>query len=335
VPRNRKDPRLEWLPPRVYQHRNNYAYQPKAGGKIMLCPISAGKLEVLKRYEQEKGRLENGVFFENIISEFYKSDSFQKLAIRTRKDYQSYGETLKSVFGRMRPNAIAEHHVRLFMDSLALKRAKNGKPANATANRHKACLQKICSWALQRGKMKKNPCVGVEKCDEASRDRYITDREYELILNAAPMPCRIAMEISYLCMARLGDVMKLTMRDVLEDGLYIEQGKTGKKQIKLWSNRLLKAVENARNLPRKQGMTTIFLMSKPDGSKYSQRTIQAQYSDACKSVGVVGATFHDLKSKSISDFEGTLADKQNASGHKTLAQTASYDRKIQKVKTTR
>jgi hypothetical protein len=82
-------------------------------------------------------------------------------------------------------------------------------------------------------------------------------------------------------------------------------------------------------------MTTMFLISKPDGSRYSPRTIQAHYSEACKLAGVSGVTLHDLKAKSISDFDGSLSDKQNASGHTTLAQTASYDRKIQQVKTTR
>jgi hypothetical protein len=89
------------------------------------------------------------------------------------------------------------------------------------------------------------------------------------------------------------------------------------------------------SIKRKQGMTTIFLMSKPGGSRYSARTIQAQHSKACVDAKVTGATFHDLKSKAISDFEGTLAEKQNASGHVTLAQTTSYVRKIQSVKTTR
>ena len=333
MPRKRTDPTLDWLPPRVYPHGKNWVYQPPAGGKIILCPLSAGKLEVLKRHEQEKGRIDNGVFFEHIIDEFFTSESYQQLKFRTRKDYMSYSETLKKVFGRMRPNTIEPHHVRLFMDALAKKRGTPGKPANPTANRHKACLQKICSWALQSGRLKKNPCVGVEKCKEKHRDRYITDTEYLAIYNAAPAPCRIAMELVYLCMARIGDVMRLTVREVLDEGLYIEQGKTGKKQIKLWSPRLEKAIEDARNLPRKQGMTTIYLISKPDGSKYSMRTIQSQYSAACESAGVAGATLHDLKAKGVSDFEGTLADKRNAAGHTTEAQTANYDRKIKTVRT--
>lgn len=332
MPRQRANPTLSWLPPRVYVHRENFVYQPKSGGKIILCKTDAHKIEVLKRYEQEKGNIETGVFFERIINDFFKSMQAKELAPRTLKDYSSYAVTLKRVFGRMRPNAIQPHHIRQFMDALALERGSSDKPAYATANRHKACMQKICSWALQVGRIKINPCVGVSKGKESGRTRYISDAEYNAIYKHAAPACRVAMEISYLCMARIGDVANLTMRDVLQEGLFIKQGKTGKEQIKLWSERLSKAVSNARELPRKKGMTTIFLLSKPDGSKYTVRALQAQYATAKKLAGVDGVTLHDLKAKGVSDFEGTLADKQNASGHTTLAQTQKYDRKTKHVR---
>jgi hypothetical protein len=42
-------------------------------------------------------------------------------------------------------------------------------------------------------------------------------------------------------------------------------------------------------------------------------------------------TFHDIKAKGISDLEGTLQEKQNISGHKSLSQTVRYDRKVKIV----
>lgn len=44
-------------------------------------------------------------------------------------------------------------------------------------------------------------------------------------------------------------------------------------------------------------------------------------------------TFHDIKAKGISDFEGTLSQKQQFSGHKTMAQLNTYDRKVTVVPT--
>lgn len=39
-------------------------------------------------------------------------------------------------------------------------------------------------------------------------------------------------------------------------------------------------------------------------------------------------TFHDLKAKGISDYEGSGRDKQRFSGHKTESQVLIYDRKV-------
>jgi hypothetical protein len=39
-------------------------------------------------------------------------------------------------------------------------------------------------------------------------------------------------------------------------------------------------------------------------------------------------TFHDLKAKGISDYEGSSREKQIFSGHKTESQVVVYDRKV-------
>ena len=48
--------------------------------------------------------------------------------------------------------------------------------------------------------------------------------------------------------------------------------------------------------------------------------------------GIGRFTFHDLKAKGISDFEG---DKQLAGGHKSPSMTAIYDRKKHTVDPTK
>ncbi len=40
------------------------------------------------------------------------------------------------------------------------------------------------------------------------------------------------MEIAYLCAARVSDVLKMNWNQILEKGIFIQQGKTGVKQIK-------------------------------------------------------------------------------------------------------
>lgn len=332
MPRKRKDQSKAWLPSRVYEQNGKYVYQPKAGGKITLCSIADGKLACLKQHEQAIAKHLERNLFKSLVRAFLTSEQFRELSPRTQKDYLSYSEIIIKAFGKMSPNDIKPHHVRLFMDKLASSKGKAGKPANATANRHKACLQKICSWAYQRGKIKTNPCIGVEKLKERARTRYISDNEYAAIYEKAPASCQAAMELSYLCMARIGDVVNLKRSDLLNEGILINQGKTGATQIKLWSGRLRAAVDMAISLKCKAGMSTMFLFNKPDGSRYSVRAIQAQYSKAMKSAGINDATFHDIKAKGISDFNGTLAEKSEAAGHTNLLITKSYDRKIKHVR---
>jgi site-specific recombinase XerC len=330
MPRKRSNPSMEWLPTRVYLHRKNWVYQPKSGGKVVLCPLTDEKPEVLRRYEQEVRRLESNLIFEDLIDDFYNSDTFQKLSFRTRKDYGSYSQSLVCAFGNMHPHLIEPHHVRYFMDELAKDRGANGQPANSTANRHKACLQKICRWALQRGKMKVNPCVGVDKCEVKRRERYITDTEYLTIYNAASHPCKVAMEISYLSMVSIADVMSIKLSDMLEDGLCVGHGKTGKKQITPWSERLREAVKMAQRLPLKKGKLVIFLISKPDGSKYSLGAIQKLYKAACQNVCITDITFQDINSKSKDDqfLNKAAIQKLRISNKNTVIETSSYEEKV-------
>ncbi len=46
-----------------------------------------------------------------------------------------------------------------------------------------------------------------------------------------------------------------------------------------------------------------------------------------KLVFFFGCTFHDIKAKGISDYEGSSRDKQLFSGHKTESQVIACDRK--------
>lgn len=94
--------------------------------------------------------------------------------------------------------------------------------------------------------MKGNPCKGVRKFSLKARDVYVTDEEYQAIYEEAAPALRVGMEISYLCAARVSDVLSLKWSQVSEEGIFIQQGKTGTKQIKVWTERLHNAIELAK-----------------------------------------------------------------------------------------
>lgn len=316
-----------WMPSKLYAGKSAYEYRPKAGVCIRVCALSASKALVLRRFAEEYERYNTTAgSFSELAGDYLISHKFKKLANRTQKDYEGYWEKLKPVFGHVKVDSIKPEHIRQYMD-------KKGASSETQANRHHAFMSAVFAWGFERGKAKSNPCRGVSKFSEAARDRYIEDWEYAAVYEEASPALKAAMEISYLCAARQGDVVKLTKAQLLEEGIFIQQGKTGLKQIKKWSDRLRAAVALAASIETK--IKTIYVIPTQTGTAYTSdglRSIWHAAREAArrKTGKPLDFTFHDIKARAISDFEG---DKQRFSGHKTPAQVQTYDRKTPVVDT--
>lgn len=118
----------------------------------------------------------------------------------------------------------------------------------------------------------------------------------------------------------------------MTDGIFIEQNKTGKKQIKEWTPRLRAAIDKA--LAQLVGRSAaVFVVPSPSGGRLNRNTFNTWWNDAKKAARLklgkkIPGTFHDIKAKPISDFEGSSKDKQLFSEHKTEIQVTTYDRKV-------
>lgn len=223
----------------------------------------------------------------------------------------------------MRADTVKIEHIRIFMD-------KRGLESKTQANHELASLSRVYGWGFERGYVKGNPCKGVRKFTSKPRTVYISDEQYAAIYDEATPALRVAMEVSYLCAARLGDVLDLRWNEVMDTGIYIEQNKTGTKQIKEWSPRLRAAIQLARNAFGESGG---FVIKGATGNKASPRLVNEWWNKAKKSAESrcgtpFGCTFHDIKAKAISDYEGSSRDKQLFSGHRTESQVLTYDRKV-------
>lgn len=324
----RKNKADEWMPDRVYRGKSAYEYHPKGGGAIKVAKLNAAKWEVLKAFDELVKSLESKNNLSGLVADFFESADFADLSKNTQKDYEKYSRKILAVFGKVAPNKLEPPHIRKYMD-------KRGAKSRTQANREKAFLSRCYRWAFERGIVNKNPCTGVRAFKEKARERYIENWEYEAVYKEAAPHIQAAMEISYLCAARKGDVLAMTWDQEREEGIYIKQGKTGKKQIKAWSPRLRKAIGIAKSL-RKGNVISRWVICQSNGRNYTDRGFHEGWNEAREKARVstgmaLDFTFHDIKAKSISDFEGSTRDKQEFSGHKTEAQVATYDRKVQVV----
>ncbi|RTN71989.1 tyrosine-type recombinase/integrase [Enterobacter hormaechei] len=326
----RKNPSDAILPPRVYRGKSKYEFHPATGGSINLCPLDSPVSLIWAKYEAALKAIEEKKNLSGLIDDFFASADYHKLGNETRKDYKKYSRKLIPVFGKMDPDSVKPQHIRQYMD-------KRGVAAPVQANREKAFLSRVYGWAYERGMVKGNPCKGVRQFKEEERERYVTDEEYYALYEVSPTVVKVAMELAYLCLARQGDVLAVQKNQLLQEGIFIRQGKTAAKQIKAWSERLLAAVELAKTLPLKNGMSSVYLIHQFNGRRYTRDGFNSRWQQAKEEAQkkhphmLFDFTFHDLKAKGVSDLEGSLQEKQQISGHKTITQTARYDRKVKIV----
>lgn len=321
--RPRKNPKDNQLPKRVTKNKYSYVWKPKGTKRsITLAPIVGTSMSKLwARYEEEKAKQHDIMTFTKLWHLFTASPAFCALSPRTQTDYRQYEKNLLPVFGNMRADDIKIEMVRIYMD-------KRGERSINQANQELGGMSRVYGWGFERGYVKGNPCKGVRKFTLKPREVYVTDEEYLAIYEAAPPALKVGMEIAYLCATRLGDILSLTWDQARKDGLFIQQGKTGKKQLKAWTDRLL----HARNLAATLGGTE-YVVCSSKGEKYSKSGFSDLWEKARAAASEklgrkLKVTFHDLKAKGISDYKGSSRDKQLFSGHKTESQVLVYDRKL-------
>lgn len=329
--RVRKNKADNKLPSRVYPGKSAYEFRIKSGKCIRLCKLNASLSVVYKAYEEALYLTKNTNTVAHLINEYFASSDFCEKAARTQNDYHQYKKDLSKAFGHMNVNLVSKLDVKKFLD------AKGKKSGNAQANRHKSSLQVIYAWALLYEKAKKNPCVGVPKLKEVARQKYITDEEYCLIKEHACPVVYAMLKIMYLCAARPQDVLKMKKNDFTADGLFIKQSKTQVAQIKKWGPELKKAVNFLAELSPNIDSNYVIFQSR-NGDRYTKSAFDERFRNvrakAREHSGLkLDFTIHDFKAKSISDFEGSILEKQEAAGHTNIKQTKAYQRKAVVVDT--
>jgi integrase len=204
---------------------------------------------------------------------------------------------------------------------------------NVAGNREISYLSKAWSWCYERDIVTKpNPCKGVRRKTESPRTRYVTDTEYKLVYDLAPEYVQTAMELAYLCRMRLSETLDTRVRDIQDKGLLTRRLKGSNDAITLWSDRLRSVVDGG--LRGQLRVPNMPIVNNRKGSIIRVESFKTAWQRLMKKMelkGIERFTFHDLKAKGVSDFEG---DKKKASGHKSDSMVAVYDRKLPEIEST-
>lgn len=186
------------------------------------------------------------------------------------------------------------------------------------ANRMRTILKMAFDRAVLMGLAPINPVISVPRYREAKRDRYLTDTEFWAIRDKARAKLQIIMDVAYYTSQRIGDVLKIHMSDLHEDGILVVQQKTGKAVKVEWSPELRRAVE----LAKKDGgpVRGLYLF----GARLSYYTVRDWWREAATKAGVADTRLHDLRAKGLTEADKQGLDAQTLAGHTDRRMTERY-----------
>lgn len=337
-PKKRGD---EWLPAGVTRGKSSYVLRYYVEGKrreIPLCPLDAPRSTVLKRYEDFRsvGTVAANDTLKWLCDQYLKSEQFKIKKPNTQRDYRlCYEQVVNaplrngSKFGDVKYAAITTGAVQKYIDS----RHK----AKTRANRERSFLSIVFAWGIRRDLLKHNPVKAAQGYSEQGRTLYVDQSAYDFVYEQAkeaPWYIRPAMEIAYLCRMRSIEVFDLRRLDILDDGLDTRRTKGSKDAVTLWSPRLRAAVDMCK--AQQTGVASReYLFADRRGQQITLKAFRTAWGRLMRRAMKDGLsqrfTFHDLKARGVSNVDG---DKQAASGHRSAAMVARYDRKKKRVEAT-
>jgi len=319
---------------RLTWHRNKFWYRHRSGKWEPVGTDIAEAKRIAGVYNDPEGAYgTTGYWLDRFILDCAERVRVHDLSKRTLSDYKKAVVELKVFFGRSCPESITPNMVQTYLD----EGRRAGRPV--PANRERACLSSCLSWLMREGHttMKINPCMqasGVKRNAETSRDRYVTNEEYNAVYAVAPKKVQLMMELTYRTLQRPeSDILGWTPANVRQKGtgkvLKIKQNKTGRILEIALQGDLLTLVESV--------MGDIPILHRPivhtrKGKPYTYSGISAMLHRAQEKARKKLPTlesfgFRDLKGKGATDMwlAGIQIERiQALCGHKDKATTEIY-----------
>lgn len=290
------------LPPRMHRKGEAYYHVTSSMPRKWTCLGSSLPQAKLKWAELEMVGSDDKTF--ETLAERYMAECMDGKSDSWKRDSRNRASLLVRVFGKMRMTEIKPHHVAEFLDA---------HPSKASANQHIILMGVMYQMGMRWGWVEINPTKGVRKNTIAQRDRYITDDEYMAIRGHALPWLQAMMDLSYLTGMRISDVLKLRLADIQPDGLYVQQKKTGKKQVFEITPDLQGVIDFARSIDKP--VQSLLLFSGRAGRPIGYHAVNFQWAKACELANVKDVHFHDLRAKSGTDAKRNGIDYQALLGH--------------------
>lgn len=329
------------LPPRLLRRQKTlasgklwvgYYYNGRSDdGKRVEIPLGGDLNEAKRKWAQlecKPAPVETGLM--KGIFDRYVREVIPTKAPKTQYENHLMLKWLRAVFDSAPIETIRPQHVAQYRDH-------RGKIANTRANREISLLSHVFNMAREWGHTEKeNPCRGVRKNKEKSRDFYADDALWDAVYEHAAPELKRAMDLAYLTGQRPADVRKMRMTDIQGAHLSVQQNKTSKKLLIEINGRL----EQLLLQRKKMAVITPQIIVTEDGRPLSPQMLRDRWDkareDAAQAHPALAARiklfqFRDIRPKAASEIE--LEHAQGLLGHTSKRMTMEvYRRAGEKIK---
>lgn len=198
-----------------------------------------------------------------------------------------------------------------------------------TYNLHRSVLRQVLSFAALEGlRDGHNPADDVPQRKMPKRRRIVTDAEIRALKTAllqqrrgGPTHC-LMVDLCMLTGQRIGDVLAMRWQDVTDDGLLVDQGKTGEPLLIEWTPALRAAVDACAEGRDRIG----HLLVQSTGKPYRYAGVRSAWVRAMQRAGIEDLHIHDLRGRAgadVADDRGVY-EAQKLLGHGSVRMTEHY-----------
>jgi integrase len=300
--------------------RRTYWYAWKGGPALRGEP---GSPEFIASYNEAVARKvvpTRGTLL-TVLAQYQTSAEFVDLAPSTRRSYIALIVRIEKTFGDFPLSALTDRRTRgVFKDWRDRIAVDSGR---RQADYAWTVLARVLSWGLDRGLIASNPCERGGRLYRGSRaDRIWTLADESAFLERAPAHLRLPLLLALWTGQRQGDLLCLPWSAYDGKHISLRQSKGGK-PVKVLVGAPLKAALDAavKRSP--------IILTNSDGKPWTSDGFRASWGKACKAVGVIGVTFHDLRGTAVTRLAlvcSTEAEIANITGHSLRDVHAILDR---------
>jgi integrase len=252
-PKKRR-PENRGLPVRWQYHHGAYYYRVPPGQeadwggrkRAFLGRTLAEAYQAMAEASQRAQRGSQGLLrtFSELLDR-YAAEEIPKKRPSTRDSQYRALKPLRAVFGELALSDLKPPHVYRYLD----ERARRG--AETAGHREVEVLSHALTKAVEWGAIERHPIKGqVTKRRPPPRERYVEDWEVHAVLSLPSARHRgsVRMLQAYVVLKlmlglRRGDLLRLRIADLRDDGIHVRTSKTGRRVIYAWTDELRQAVE--------------------------------------------------------------------------------------------